>query len=195
MASARSRKSAPLQRGDVIKTRPRDGFWGCAVVLSEPQPLQGLRPMCHIGVTPLILRHDYKWSEIADKDFCILEVERGVRTGPGEYRARRDTCIGLYTAKPHPALPVIGSVDPTRVFTKPLVFDVGPGIDGKYPLCGPIAEHLGSDAVVAWLRVHEPDRWRAERDEARDRYERLSEAIKEEERQKRRARRIRKRGA
>ena len=169
MAVARSRQSAPLHRGDVIKTHPRDGFWGCAVVLSDPQPLPGLRPMCHIGVTPLIFRHDYQWFEIADQDLRILEVERGVRTGPGEYRARRDTCIGLYMANLHPALSVIGSVDPTRVFAKPLVFDAGEGIDGRFPLCVPIAEHLGSDAVVAWLRIHEPERWRAERDEARDR--------------------------
>ena len=195
MTPTRSRKNAVLRRGEVLKTHPRDGFWGCAVVLSDPHPFDGLRPMCHIGVTPWILQHDFEWSAIADKDLCILEFERGVRTGPGEYRARRDTCIGLYTAKAHPLLPVIGSVDPTRVFRKPLTFEVGDGTDGKYPLCGPVAEHLGSEAVSAWLRVHDPDRWQAERDESGNRYERLSEAIREEEREKRRARRNRKRGA
>ena len=195
MAPARSRRTAALRRGDVIKTHPRDGFWGCAVVLSDPQQLGTLRPVCHIGVTPWILQHDFEWSELGDKDLCILEFERGVRTGPDEYRARRDTCIGLYTAKAHPLLPVIGRVDPTRVFRKALKFEVGDGTDGKYPLCGPVAEHLGSEAVNAWLRVHDPDRWQAERDEGRDRYERLSKAIREEEREKRRTRRDRQRGA
>jgi len=151
--------------------------------------------MCHIGVTPWILEHDFEWSEIADKDLCILEFERGVRTGPGEYRACRDTCIGLYTAKAHPRLPVVGSVDPPRGFKNPLTFEVGDGTDGKYPLCGPVAEHLGSEAVSAWLRVHDPDRLQAEGAGGRDRYERLSEAIREEEREKRRARRNRQRGA
>ena len=200
----RGPKPTPLQRGDVIKTHPRgdvikthprDGFWGCAVVLTEPHQQQGFRPFCHIGITPLVFTRDYEWAEIADTELSILQFDRGVRIGPNTYVPRHETCIGQYTTDPHPLLPVIGTVDAARVFTPPLTPEVGDGTEGKYPLCGPIKPHLGSEAVGSWLRVHDPSRWQAEQEAARERYEALSARIKNEERQKRRARRMRKGGA
>jgi len=191
----RQPKPPPLQRGDVIKTHPRDGYWGCAVVLTDPRELEGLRPMCHIGITPLLLDHDYTWGEIEGQELSILEFDRGVRIAAGRYGTRHETCIGLYTSDSHHLMPVIGSIDPTKVFARPLRFEVGDGTDGKYPLCGPISPHLGSEAVTSWFRVHDPARWQAERDAARERYEHLAAAIREEERQKRQGRRMRKGGA
>ena len=197
MTASRKRqpKPPPLRRGDVIKTHPRDGYWGAAVVLTEPHEMEGLRPMCHIGVTPLIRDHDYTWAEIEGAELAILDFDRGVRLAPGSYGTRRETCIGLYTSDPHPLLPVIGSVDPTRVFPTSLTFEVGDATNGTYPLCGPIAPHLGSEAVASWLRAHNPSQWQAERDAARERYERLAATIKEDERQKRQACRRPKGGA
>ena len=191
----RKPRPTPLRKGDVIKTHPRDGFWGCAVVLTDPHEEEGFRPLCHIGITPLIMRHDYKWAEIEDTALSILEFDRGVRTAPNTYLPRHEICIGQYTTDPHPLLPVIGHVDPTRILSQPLTCAVGDGTAGKYPLCGHLAPHLGSEAVASWLRIHNPSQWQAELDEGRARYERLAAAIREEERQKRQARRLRKGGA
>jgi len=195
MSSRYKVRPQPLQRGDVIKTHPRDGFWGCAIVLTEPTASPGFRAFCHIGITPLIVTHDFVWEDIAATAFSILEFDRAVRIGEGTYGTRRETCIGQYTADQHPLLPVVGKVDPDHVFPYPLTFEVGDGTDGKYPLCGPIKAHLGSEAVVAWLRAHDPVRWQAERDAARESFERLLERLKQEDRQKREVRRQRRDGA
>jgi hypothetical protein len=188
----RSTKPQSLRRGDVIKTHPRDGYWGCAVVLSEPHEQKDLHPLCHIGITPIVIRHDYGWAEIEDTELSILEFDRGIRTAPLSYRTRHETCIGLYTSHSHPLLPIIGSVDPARVFTAPLAFEVGDGTEGRYPLCGRIAPHLGSEAVISWMRLHDPAQWQLVVDAARESYERVSATLKEEEREKRRSRRRRK---
>src|SRR5690348_18501595 len=108
----RSRMSS-LKRGDVIKTHPREGFWGVAVVLTAPFEEAGLRARCHIGITSLVLKHDFEWGDIAGTQLSILEFERGVRTGPMTYTTRLETCIGQYVAETHPSLPVLGNVDPT----------------------------------------------------------------------------------
>ena len=151
--------------------------------------------MCHIGTTSLVIRHDYEWAEIEGTELRILNFQRGVRIRPDQYGTRHEICIGIYTAYSHPALPVIGNVEPTRVFASPLTFDVGDGTAGKYPLCGPLALHLGGEAVLEWLRMNDPVRGQTERDVARESYERTSEALRAEERRKRQARRLRKGGA
>jgi hypothetical protein len=151
--------------------------------------------MCHIGTTPVILRHDYRWAEIEGRELRILDFERAVRIAPNEYGTRQETCIGIYTAYSHPALPVIGLVEATRVLASPLTFEVGDGTAGKYPLCGPLGLHLGSEAVSEWLRINDPAQWQADRDAARESYEQTSEALKAAERRKRQARQLRKRGA
>jgi len=151
--------------------------------------------MCHIGITPLIFQHDYDWSEIATTGLSILEFDRGVRVGPTAYGTRHEICIGQYTADPHPLLPIIGRVDPAQVFRMPLTFEVGDGTDGKYPLCGPLAPPLGSEAVSSWLRQNDPARWERERDAAREQYESVTNELKDVDRRKREARRLRKGGA
>jgi hypothetical protein len=196
-----------LQRGDVIKTHPRDGFWGCAVVLTDPHVEGHFLPMCHIGITPIVMRHDYQWVEIADATLSILERDVRVRIAPYTYGTRHYTCIGQYTAKPHPALPVIARIDAARVYPYPLSFDVGDGTAGKYPLCGPlkprkvrgVAESefpsLGSAAVAEWLRINRPEQWQADCDAAEELFERYEESRKAEERRKRQDRRSRQGGA
>jgi hypothetical protein len=163
--------------------------------------------MCHIGITPIVMQHDYEWGEIAGTPLTVLERDTRVRTAPYTYGTRHDTCIGQYTAKPHPALPVIANVDATRVFPSPLTFEVGDGTAGKYPLCGPlqprkvrgVAERefpsLGMEAVVEWLRINRPGQWQAEQDAASESFERYERRRLDEERRKRQARRSRKGGA
>src|SRR5512143_161606 len=109
------------------------------------------------------MQHDYEWAEIAGMALTILERDTEVRTAPYTYGTRHSICIGQYTAKPHPALPVIANIDAARVFPASLTFEVGDGTGGKYPLCGSlqprkvrgVAEResptLGMEAVAEWL--------------------------------------------
>ncbi|MEK7413156.1 MAG: hypothetical protein AAB263_07550 [Planctomycetota bacterium] len=151
----RKPKSKLLATGDVIKTHPREGYWGCAVVLNLRVKTKEFNPFCHIGITPLVFQHDYEWSDIADIPLSIVEFDRGIRLIPGKYFTRRETCIGIYDARPHPDLPVIGRVDPTTVFSGPLDFDqIGDATKDKWPLCGRVGADLGYEAVLVWKKHH-----------------------------------------
>jgi hypothetical protein len=178
----------PLLPGDVIKTHPREGFWGCAVVLSAGM-IEGLRPMCHIGVTPLVFQHDYVWSEIEGQQLSILEYDQPVRVEVMTYLPRHVTCIGIWVSDGKPKLPVIGRVDPATVYDKPLTFEVGDATSGKFPLCGKVDTHLGSEAVGAWHKLNDPVGFAKRQEESAADYERLRERLLEQERERRKRRR------
>jgi hypothetical protein len=180
-----------LETGDVIKTHPREGYWGCAVVLNSREKTVEFGPQCLIGITPIIIHHDFSWAEIADSQMAILEFDRGIRLAPGEYGSRHETCIGIYLAKPNPTLPVIANVVPPRVFSGPLTFEVGDGTNGRWPLCGKVPAHLGMEAVIAWRQIHDHASWLAEMEQARASYEVLEKKTREGERQRRKLRKSR----
>ncbi|MCL2309265.1 MAG: hypothetical protein FWC42_03170 [Proteobacteria bacterium] len=151
----RKPKDRLLTIGDVIKTHPREGFWGCAVVLNTRGKTGQFNPFCLIGITPLVFQYDYGWGDIAERPLSVLEFDRGVELSPDLYFTRRETCIGIYDARPHPDLPVIGCVDPSSVFIGPLDFDqIGDGAEGKWPLCGCITANLGYEAILVWNKKH-----------------------------------------
>jgi hypothetical protein len=47
-----------LNKGDVIRTNPEEGFWGIAIILSEKEKTTESYPKCHIAITPLLLQHE-----------------------------------------------------------------------------------------------------------------------------------------
>ena len=149
-------KTKLLAAGDVIKTHPREGFWGCAVVLNTRGKTEQFNPSCLIGLTPVVFQRDYEWREIVEIPFSILEFDRVCEFVPGECFTRHEICIGIYDARPHPDLPVIGRVDPSGVFSGPLDFEpVGDATNGNWPLCGRIPEDLGYEAVLVWNEQHQ----------------------------------------
>jgi len=173
-----------LEIGDVIKTHPKDGFWGCAVVLNAREKVDRFHPMCHIGITPLVFQHDYTWDEIDGLALSIMEIDRRIRLGPNDYSAsRHEICIGIYTRKQHSELPVIGRVNPANVFTGPLGFEPGNATNGKWPWCGPIQTHLGGEAIGAWRSIHDSVNARAESEASQKEHEEILLRIKEKERQ------------
>lgn len=149
------------------------------------------------------MQHDYEWAEIAGTALTILERDTEVRTAPYTYGTRHSICIGQYTAKPHPALPIICEHRRGPCVSSFTNIRVGDGTAGKYPLCGSlqprevrgVAERefltLGMEAVAEWLRINRPGHWRAERDAASEWFERYERGRLEEERRKRQERRSR----
>jgi hypothetical protein len=186
-------KRTSLEIGDVIKTHPKDGFWGCAVVLNTREKCEQFNRFCLIGITPIVFRHDFTWREVADFEFSILEFVRGIRLFPGDTRSRRETCIGCYDARPNPELPTIGRVDASKVFAGPIGFEVGDATNGKWPLCGRIKEHLGNEAVVAWRRTHDAVQLALDVEASRRSHDALMARLKLEERAKRDARKQKRR--
>ena len=185
-------KQPTLEVGDVIKTHPKDGFWGCAVVLNTRERCEQFNPSCLIGITPIVLRHDFAWSEVADFEFSILEFIQGIRLFPGDTRSRRVTCIGCYDARPNPELPTIGRVDASRVYSGPIGFEVGDATNGKWPLCGRIKGHLGTEAVIAWRRIHDAVQLAIDVEASHKSHDELMARLKLKEKEKRDARKLKK---
>lgn len=42
----KSSKSVILNKGDVIKTNPQNGYWGCALVLDVQEHNDEFQPLC-----------------------------------------------------------------------------------------------------------------------------------------------------
>lgn len=187
-------KQPPLEIGDVIKTNPKDGFWGCAVVLNTRERCEKFNRFCLIGVTPIIFRHDFAWNEIVNLNLTILEFLRHIRLFPGDTRSRLETCIGWYDARPNPDLPTIGSVDASKVFSGAIGygFDESNPSHGRWPLCGRITKQLGMEVVIAWRREHDALQWAIEVEANRKAYDELMARRKLEEKAKRDARKQKK---
>jgi len=173
-------------RGEVLRTEPRPGYWGCVVVLSETQKTAEFHPRFHVGVTPVVVRHEFGLSDIDLDQFRILRCTDEIRVGPDRYvpRATR-TCSGIYTAKARGDIFVLGKIDPLRVYDAPLTLEVGDGTNGNFPLCGPLRKEIGWEAVIEWRRVHDAQAFSREVVEARAQFE-VTEAMRLAEQRKRR---------
>jgi hypothetical protein len=145
-----------------------------------------------IGITPIIFRHDFAWSEVADFEFSILEFVQDIRLSPGDSRSRRVTCIGCYDARPNPELHTIGRVDASKVYSGPIGFEVGDATTGKWPLCGRIKEHLGTEAVIAWRRIHDADQLAIDVESSQKSHEELMARLKLNEKEKKDAQKLKK---
>ena len=182
----------PLQPGDVIQTHPKRGFWGCAIVLSARDSTDELHPTSHIGITTLISKQKYTWSSLDSRQLKIVKFSPLIRVGPNEYYQSNEprTCIGIYTLKNTTGLRIIGRVNPIDVYDKPLTFEIGNGTKGKFPLCGPIPEDLGHEAVLTWRLTHDKERLEQESAKAMREFERFEQKRLSEQRAKRQARGI-----
>ena len=151
------RLANPLKPGDVIRTHPGRGYWGCAIVLSARDSTAQFHPMCHIGTTTLIRPRRYSWKSIDPAELEIASLVHDVRVAPNEYYRAPTACvcIGIYTLKSANGLDIIGRVDPKDIYQHPLAFKVGDGTSGAFPLCGPIPDDLGHEAVIIWRRAHD----------------------------------------
>lgn len=181
-----------LNKGDVIRTNPKQGCWGIAIVLSERDKTPEFHPMCHIAITPLIFEHEVTFDELKIEELNPLEFERGVRLKPGEEYSRRETLIGVYTRKNKTALDVIGRIDPSLVYDGPLPFSPDYGLEITWPLCGEISNHLGAEAVVVWRRIHDAKALKIEVQEANKSHDELMAKLKQEEREKRKNAKLKK---
>lgn len=186
----------PLIPGDVIQTHPSRGYWGCAVVLSACDSTDKFLPMCHIGVTTLIMRKKYSWRSINPADLEIVKLAYDVRVAPNEYYRDPDprTCIGIYDVRSAAGLSIIGRIDPLMLYPDALTFDVGDGTNGRYPFCGPIPDDLGDEAVTVWRREHDKANFDRELMKARALFERIESKLRTDAREAKKARKARSSG-
>jgi hypothetical protein len=141
-----------FEQGDVIRTNPKEGYWGIAVVLSEKEKTEEFLPMCHIAITPLVFTHEVQFEDLDLAELKPLEFKRVYKHIPDETLYKMETLIGVYTRRNKAKLHVIGMVDPSKVYSGPLPFSPDYGLEVTWPLCGDTSQRLGSDAIVNYER-------------------------------------------
>ena len=141
-----------FSKGDVIRTTPKDGYWGIAVVLSEREKTTEFLPMCHIAITAAVFKYQVEFSELNFDDLKPLEFNRFYRHIPNKTFSKIETLIGVYPRKNRAKLAVIGNIDPSKIYTGPLPFSPDYGLEVKWPLCGYVSSSLGSEAVIQFER-------------------------------------------
>lgn len=150
-------RGTPLKRGDVLRTHPRAGYWGCAIVLDSIGETRESHARCLLALTPWVFEHEYGFDELDPDRFEILEQSEG-------------PALRIYTCKRLVGVTRIGRFDLRGMDLPPVSYEPKPW----RPLCGPLDEHVGSEAVWAWRRVHDSERLEAE-----------IAAVKENDRQRR----------
>ena len=163
----------PLTPGDVIRTHPQKGFWGCAVVLTARDSTEDFHPCCHIATLELIHKRKYSWKSVTPADLKIVNSTRSVRVAPHEYIEEPTSrlSIGIYTLKKLDGLDIIARIDPQQVYSKPLTFEVGDGSNGTFPLCGPVKGFTGNDAVINWRKLNDRDKFELEAIKSKQQFE------------------------
>lgn len=181
--------------GDVLKTGPFDGYWGCAVALTARDKIDRMDPFCHIGITTVVLGRDYDFGDLDTSRLEILRFDRESRVAPDTYVvARRQTCIGIYSRNINPSVHVIGNIDVSHLVPVPLAFEAGNGADGGWPLCGCVSPSLGSEAIHAWRAIHDRAQLLKERSAGRKSHEEMLARLKARDAEKRAQVKARKRG-
>ena len=178
-----------LEVGDVLKTHPSEGYWGCAVVLSCRGKTERFNPMCHIGITTVVFTHDYRFEELDTSKLEILTSDVEIRVAPYQYiHSRRKTCIGLYASKVNSHVNVIGRIgrsEARRIYPHRLAYRVGDGANGGWPFYGPVRASLGHEAVGEWRSVHDRASWEKDIAAAEKSFEEMFSRLAREAREKR----------
>lgn len=141
-----------LNKGEVIRTNPQEGFWGIAVVLSEKEKTPEAYPKCHIAITPLVFQHEVTFDELKLEDLKPLEFEREYKLKGQEEFSKKEICIGVYTRRNKVKLAVIGRIDPVSVYDGPLPFEPWYNLEVKWPVYGDPSDTIGREAYINWAR-------------------------------------------
>ena len=153
----------PLKVGTAIRTNPREGYWGVAVVLSNFAATNEAEPRCHIATTPVIFRHPFTWPEIDQIELCALRFKVRYRPSPSTLLLRDDICISLFQNTRVSSLEIIGQVEASSVYAGPLSERIGRDrASGEFSYSGRIDGNLGSQAVFEWRLQHDKEAFEAE---------------------------------
>lgn len=160
--------SKNLEIGSVLKTNPSSGYWVCSLALSARPKSTNFVAMSHVAVTNIVFEHDFEFSDIDLESMKIL------------YQDKSKPCIGIYASKLVKDVEVIGKINPEDYFGISLSFEIGNGVDGGWPLCGPLKKSLGFEAVHKWRSVHDKDSWLNDLKEAEKSHIEMIERLKHE---------------
>lgn len=143
-----------FSKGDIIRTNPKEGFYGIAIVLDDAKKIEltlgkWSYPLCHIAITPYIFDYEFGIEDIKNLKFEPLIFTQYKLVNDEKVFLRNKLCIDIYTNKNKAKLSVIGTVDPTNIYKEELLWE--PQFD-RFHLCGDTSSNLGLQAYINWNR-------------------------------------------
>lgn len=143
-----------FSKGDIIRTNPREGVYGIAVVLDdgkeiELSPGNWSYPMCHIAITPYIFDYEFNIENIEDLKLEPLIFKQYQIINNEKKFLRNKLCIDIYTNTNKVKLPVVGKTNPENIYPEELIWK--PQFD-RFHLSGDVSSKLGWEAYINWSR-------------------------------------------
>ena len=141
-----------FEKGDIIRTNPMEGYFGIAVVLETRGKTEKFNPMCHIAITPLMFKHEVSMEELdleTLKPLSIIRKLNYTKRGVEIKGEREDLLIDIYATRNKPELTVIGNIDPSGIYTEPLLWEPQ---EDRFHFAGTVTETLGIDAYNEWAK-------------------------------------------
>ena len=143
-----------FQKGDVIMTTPEPGYYGVAVVLDDAKPIELSPgrlsyPMNHIMVTPLIFTKPISMDDITDERLVPLIAPVYFANNGNPIYWHDEVRICIYTNRNKAKLQIIGTVDASKLYTEPLLWEP---LSDRFFLCGDVKNNLGIEAYIQYCR-------------------------------------------
>tara|TARA_R110000764_G_scaffold120362_1_gene208119 strand:+ start:544 stop:1041 length:498 start_codon:yes stop_codon:yes gene_type:complete len=159
-----------VEKGDLLKSNPLEGYWVCSLVLSNHPKSDKFNPMSHIAMTNAVFSHDFEFSDVDIENLKIIHTNNNER--------HMVPCIEIYTSKLIKDVEVIGHIKSESYYPHHLELQIGNGSDGGWPLCGPLKESLGYQAVHQWRSQNDREVWLNDIAEAEKSHAAMLERIK-----------------
>lgn len=140
-----------IEKGDVLKSNPLQGFWVCTIVLTYSPKNDEFNAMSHTAVTNAVFDYDFLFSDIDLSNLKIIHVDN--------HEDDFVPCIEIHTSKLPKEVEIIGQIDPEPLYPNKLAFEIGNGSDGGWPMCGHLNSSLGFQAVHQWRSLNDRESW------------------------------------
>ncbi|WP_415904412.1 hypothetical protein ACMXYW_13675 [Neptuniibacter sp. QD48_55] len=144
-------KKRNIEKGDLLKSNPLDGYWVCSIVLTHREKSESYSSGSHVAITNAVFDHDFDLSEIDTDNLEIIHTTN--------FEGYVVPCIEMYASKLVNGIEVIGQVSSEHFYKHALEFKIGRGHDGGWPSCGPLKKSLGHEAVHQWRSINDSEAW------------------------------------
>jgi len=140
-----------IEKGDLLKSNPLDGYWVCSIVLSYQPKSDEFNAMSHVAITNAVFDHDFDLSEVDIDKLKIIHAKNS--------EDHVVPCIKIHASKLVKDIKVIGQLNADLYYPYPLEFQIGNGSDGGWPQSGPLKKSLGYQAVHQWRGKNDREAW------------------------------------
>lgn len=140
-----------VEKGDLLKSNPIKDWWTCSIVLTYQPKSDDFNSMSHVAITNTVFEYDFDFSEVDIGSLKVLYTKN--------YEGHIVPCIEIHDSKLVKGIEVIGQLSAESYYPHSLEFRIGNGSDGGWPVCGPLTQSIGYQAVHQWRAANDREAW------------------------------------